>query len=270
MGDFNTVDNFIQNAELAYIPNTVDINNFSSANDDNFSNINWNNNLITCQRIEDINKFTNLNSYTRDIVNIYKELTDLSELNTDNSDKMDENEEIKKHKEKINKFIESFKEIKNDFIIELNKYKDIEAEYKINYEKLQSDINKINDFKEFSILINTKYEDINIKDLNEQILKITEEIKENNSVRELESKYRIQNYMINLYLNNFIREINSCNSGNTCSLCLQRPVDVFMEPCGHTGCSECINKMKERTGEYNCNCFLCRKTIIKFHKLYFT
>ena len=57
--------------------------------------------------------------------------------------------------------------------------------------------------------------------------------------------------------------------GNTCSLCLQRNVDTYMQPCGHTGCSECIKKLKDKMGDYDCNCFICRKRVEKFGVLYF-
>jgi len=55
--------------------------------------------------------------------------------------------------------------------------------------------------------------------------------------------------------------------GSTCSLCLQKQVDTFLEPCGHTGCGECIDKYIKR--DSNNNCFICRQTIFKRHKLYF-
>ena len=48
-----------------------------------------------------------------------------------------------------------------------------------------------------------------------------------------------------------------------------KPVDTFLNPCGHTGCEDCIKKLKEREGEYNTNCFLCRQRVNSFHKIYF-
>ena len=63
--------------------------------------------------------------------------------------------------------------------------------------------------------------------------------------------------------------MNQGNIGSTCSLCIQQPVDTFLNPCGHTACSNCIEKLKERENEHNLNCFICRQRVNSFHKLYF-
>ena len=76
-------------------------------------------------------------------------------------------------------------------------------------------------------------------------------------------------YILKYYLHHFIKKMNHGNIGSTCSLCLQKPVDTFLNPCGHTGCKECIETLKKREGEYNTNCFLCRQRVNSFHKIYF-
>ena len=145
-----------------------------------------------------------------------------------------------------------------------------EKEYKENYEKSQTDIQKITDFKDFMISNHSKYLDLDSSELSELFLKTIKDIEKDNKLKEYNDKYMKQNYITNLYINRFLKRINGCNIGSTCSLCLQRQVDTFMEPCGHTACSECIDELKQRNGEYSCNCFLCRKKVFKFHKLYFT
>ena len=59
--------------------------------------------------------------------------------------------------------------------------------------------------------------------------------------------------------------INQMNVGSTCSICLQDNVDSYFNPCGHTACSNCINK----NSEYDRPCPLCRKQVRSIHKLFF-
>ena len=260
----NINDNINANTDLTYIND----NNFMNNMSDNYSQISWNNKIISCQKIENLNNTHNLDNKVNEILNIYKDLTllDTFEIPDDYSN----DEEVKGHLEEINKFNELFKTIKDNYLKQTEKTIILQTEYKKEDEKLQSDIEKVSDFKEFAYSINTKYKDLDTDKLNENILEISKKIKDSHDDK-TKLEYLKQNHILNLYLYKFIREINSCNNGSTCNLCLQRQVDTFMEPCGHTGCSECIEILKNRSGgEYNCNCFICRKNVIKFHKLYFT
>ena len=56
---------------------------------------------------------------------------------------------------------------------------------------------------------------------------------------------------------NLLKKINNGNVGNTCSLCLQNPVNKYFNPCGHTACDKCIDHLYEKSEDvYNVNCFL--------------
>ena len=244
-------------------------NDLTYVNDNNFSQISWNNTIISCQKIENLNSLHNFDNVVQEIINIHKEIT----YDNDYEFKKDYqgDEEVNKHEIMINNFSDNYKTISQEF----QKHQQLtlisETKYKTNYDKLQSDIGKVTDFKEFALSINSRYENLETNKLNESILEIIKKINDDNDNNPLKEDFVKQNYIFNLYLYKFIKEINSCNNGSTCSICLMNKVDTFMEPCGHTGCSECIEKLKERSGgEYNCNCFLCRKNVIKFHKLYFT
>ena len=77
-----------------------------------------------------------------------------------------------------------------------------------------------------------------------------------------------QTYNINKkkykYYFEIIKIINNFNMGNTCSICVERTVDSFLNPCGHTACNICIEKMNNLNG-----CFICRMPIINTKKLYY-
>lgn len=55
--------------------------------------------------------------------------------------------------------------------------------------------------------------------------------------------------------------LRNSNIVHTCPVCFMNPVDVFIQPCSHTFCSECIQKTN--------SCFFCRSSIKKTSKLYF-
>lgn len=218
--------------------------------------------------VQNITSYHKPNLESKKVSNIYFKLTNLiDDIPEDYT--QEEDDEIIKHKKIITCFHQSIV----DFIAKLNEQKEKtlskEKDFKISYQKIKSDVDKLKDFSNFMTTIDNKYTDVVFENINKSILDASEKISDNNNHEEIKKQFIKQNYIYSLYIDS-IKSINSFNSGNTCSLCLQRPVDTFMEPCGHTGCSECIKMLQSRNGEFNCNCFLCRKSIFKFHKLYFT
>lgn len=57
---------------------------------------------------------------------------------------------------------------------------------------------------------------------------------------------------------------HNTNDKYTCSICMERPINCAVTPCGHSFCFECINIWKES----NPNCPTCRKQITKIQKIY--
>jgi hypothetical protein len=55
--------------------------------------------------------------------------------------------------------------------------------------------------------------------------------------------------------------LRSTNISYTCPVCLQNQVDVFIQDCGHSMCSQCVSKAIQ--------CFFCRSHISHISKLYF-
>ena len=229
-------------------------------------------NMLPSQRIEELNMYLSDRGETNETIKeIYKIHYDLIQSNNNtNYIPNKEDKSIIHHEQLIKDNMSSFYKLLEEFQTQNNLLLTYEKEYKDNYEKSQKDIQKINDFKDFIISIHSKYKDLDSSKLSELFLETIKNINKDNKLKEYNDKYMKQNYITTLYLNRFIKQINGCNMGSTCNLCLQRQVDTFMEPCGHTACSECINKLKHINGEYACNCFLCRKKVFRFHKLYFT
>ena len=147
---------------------------------------------------------------------------------------------------------------------------DIEVNYKKSIEETKKDIENIDTFTLFLKNIFKKFPD------NEEITKISGDIydlslkiKNDNHCIELRKSYQKELYILNEY-QEVLKKINNGNIGNTCSLCLQRPVNKYFNPCGHTACDECIDALYEKSDNvYNVNCFLCRKKINSNHPIYF-
>lgn len=215
-------------------------------------------------RVEEVSSY-NLNKNSKEVINIYNSLLNVALTN----ETYEPTEEDKKIKENFKDLLNSFEKFKKDIGKEKHKLLDCEKEFKISYEKIQKDLDKISDFKDFIIKLDEKHKDFVPENLNSSLKEIVKKINENNDHCEKKQELLKQTFIYNNYLD-VVKNFNSVNNGSTCNLCLGKQVDTFMEPCGHTGCSDCIEELKRRNSEYNVNCFICRKEVYKFHKLYFT
>lgn len=60
---------------------------------------------------------------------------------------------------------------------------------------------------------------------------------------------------------NILKNILNIKNSTMCSLCIERTVDTFNDPCGHTFCSTCVMRQ-------NRVCPMCRATVIGARRLY--
>ena len=276
----NGSDNIPQNRNQF---SNEDMNNpgysFNFENSDNFENMTplqvapWISDFNTCNTIENLNTTSNfeLNQDIQKIIDIHQDMVGLlSDRFTVELDKEKE-EELVEHKKIIENGMKSIELLSDRFQEQQKKTLLAEKKFKEVLSETSDDANKIKDFTTFMIQMDSKYKDPEIKSLNKTMIDISDKIKKNSKCEELKQDYQKQTYLMKYYLHHFIKKLNGANLGSTCSLCLQRQVDTFMNPCGHTGCSECIQMLKESGGnEYTTNCFMCRKVVIKFQKIYFT
>ena len=100
------------------------------------------------------------------------------------------------------------------------------------------------------------------------IVDLAQTIRDTDSSQSLKETYEKELDLLQLYVQGFMKEVNGLNIGNTCALCLQRPVTKYMNPCGHTGCDECLATLQEDSGTRS-RCFMCRTPVMKLQKLYF-
>ena len=178
-------------------------------------------------------------------------------------------EDIKKHKD----FLQETKSIldkgMNGFTKEQEKLLVIEKKYKDSMKKTSADIEIIETFINFIANTTSKYPHVNFNDVETNIQNICQEIKDKNESIQLKKDYCKQLFITNLYTQKLVKNVNVMNVGFTCSLCLQAPVTTYINPCGHTGCEDCIKKLQSY-GSDNYNCHICRKPIISFQKIYFS
>ena len=80
------------------------------------------------------------------------------------------------------------------------------------------------------------------------------------------NEYYNSRLKINKYLE-IIKKINSVNTTNTCPTCMSNAVSVYLNPCGHTMCGECYDRL---TNNGDRKCFLCRARVLSKFPLYFS
>jgi hypothetical protein len=153
-----------------------------------------------------------------------------------------------------------------------NKVLEMENVYKNQIKGTKEDVEKITTFSDFLKNIVNQFPEENDEEINaitDDLVSLSEKIKNNNNCMKIRKEYQRELYLLNEY-RGFLKKINNGNIGNTCSLCLQNPVNTYFNPCGHTGCSECIKALyASNEHEYNVNCFICRKRISSNHPIYF-
>jgi len=186
---------------------------------------------------------------------------------------------------------EAFKEIKKDldasletvattmgkFQAQRDKVHKLEDSFHLALQVNETSISKVTDFIDFLHVLDVKHDDVGkdtLTDIVKSIKRLGDAIKGSSQIKAAQHEYETELYTLKYYLQHFIKPLNGGNIGSTCSLCLQKPVDTFLEPCGHTGCSGCIEKAHDDSHS-NSNyptpsCFICRTKITRSRKIYFS
>ena len=170
-----------------------------------------------------------------------------------------EDDNVKKCSDMFDEFIKDYKK-KQEYYLECkNKLQGEISRSKNNIKKLDLIIQFIreldkdcNDQETEELLNNLKNLSNKIENDKNIIIARTEYIK---------SRKDIENNL------NLVKKINSMNMSNTCPLCLTNPVNIYLNPCGHTCCEECYGRLSNNNEN---KCFLCRSNIMSKNPLYFS
>lgn len=232
----------------------------------------WNTDLSDTDMIEKITQnMKSDNIYENKLVSIKAELLETFETLDDSFKEDIEKDdtyknEIKEITGNINLIDNMLKKIEHQSEVVLEK----EIVYKKQMNDTKGDIEKLDTFNLFLKDIHLKFPENNeINNISQDICNLSEKIKNENNCLTSRREYQKELYLLNEY-HNLLKKINNGNIGNTCSLCLQNPVNKYFNPCGHTACDKCIDKLYEKSeNQYTVNCFLCRKRINSNHSIYF-
>jgi len=207
---------------------------------------------------------------------LMNELTDLkNELysylqgNLIAEDKYD-TEEFKGTKKDIDASLETVATTMGKFRAQRDKVHKLEDKYHRALQVTDTSISKVTDFIDFLHVLDVKHDDVEedtLTDIIKSIKRLGDAIKGSSQIKAAQHEYETELYALKYYIQHFLKPLNGGNIGSTCSLCLQKPVDTFLDPCGHTACSGCIEKVHD---EFHSNCFICRTKIARSRKIYFS
>ena len=180
-----------------------------------------------------------------------------------------ETEDFKETRKNIDASLETVASTMAKFKEQRHKVQKLEDKYHRTLQVADTSISLVTDFIDFLHVMDVKHDDVatDLTDIIKDIKCLGDAIRSSTKVTTAQREYETELYTLKYYLQHFIKPLNGGNIGSTCSLCLQKPVDTFLEPCGHTGCSGCIVKVHD---EYDSNCFICRTKIARSRKIYFS
>jgi len=153
----------------------------------------------------------------------------------------------------------------------------IDKEYKKEIKEVQSKITMIESMITF--LNQITYSNIDKKDLQDitdKMKTVSEGVLKNVKIITTREKYVQKRKELYPHLH-LMRQLNQWNVANMCPICFRGQVTHYLNPCGHTGCKECLERnRKERDSsnmmpqsEPSFECAFCREQISSIKPLYF-
>jgi len=215
--------------------------------------------MTTCSQENE--NITEIIKIKNGIINILNNNDDIFEENGSGVTENDEDTDI------FNKLTEDYDKFYEDYKKEQSKYFEYEKNLNIEITNSKNNIKKldmiVNFMKEFD-------DDVCPDGLTENIMAnmeiLSKNIEENSRIADIRKEYINSRKMINKYLS-FIKKMNKLNTSNVCPLCLTNAVNIYLNPCGHTCCDSCYEKLE---ANHEKKCFLCRCKIMQKNPLYFS
>ena len=229
--------NITSHDNYEYIIDTID-NNISSVCTE------------TSEISEDVNNVINIKNNIIDILNSVNDI--------DNSVTVSD---------KLVKLTDLYDDFKKEYLEKQSQY--FESEKKMNnmINDSKTNIKKLDVVMDFMKTLDTEECDDGLNStIIENIKKYTEKLNDNERLTEAKNNYIQMRKEIVKYLN-VIKKLNSVNVTNTCPTCLTNPVNIYLNPCGHTLCDDCYNRI---SNDHERKCFLCRTRVMNKSPLYFS
>lgn len=281
MGDS---DNDLINNETHHIVRNID-NNITDSQSNEIKNLKHDFKLIKKELLKFMNNESiDLEEIEEDIK--IHEATELSKLEVEDKegeDKEGEDKELskvevkdkegedKEVEEDFDKNISDLLDSYDKFITNYSKVQEnyfyAEKELKSNINKTKIDIKMLNSSIEYTENITKDY----LKNTDDTILidslkSLGNIIKSNTHTYEKKKNYVKKRKEVEKYLN--VIEKMNLNISNTCTICMSNNVDRYFNPCGHTCCEKCINRISEYDNRLTC--LICRVNVMEVRKLYFS
>ena len=174
------------------------------------------------------------------------------------------------HNEDIDRIMNDIKELfsENNFYKLQDELNELEKKLNNEISKSKDNINKIDIFIKFINDINySNIENNDLEEIKKKSEDICKKIDNNKELNEIREKYISKRKELNSYIY-FIQKINNYNISNICPICITKPVDRYLHPCGHTFCENCLMRSNNINRNLN-NCMICRKTYNSINQLFF-
>uniref|UniRef100_A0A6C0F6A8 RING-type domain-containing protein n=1 Tax=viral metagenome TaxID=1070528 RepID=A0A6C0F6A8_9ZZZZ len=172
-----------------------------------------------------------------------------------------ESKELHAIKQSLHATIQTVKDVYLHMNTQMKKVDTLEKQYKNELDTVHRNVSKLTDFIDFLNILIAKHDDLDITEIVKGIRTIIHTLSDNTSIKLLHDSYKFESSLLQYYIEHFVKPINGGNMGTTCSICMQRSVNRFLDPCGHTICSECLQECQD-------SCFICRSHIIQSRPLY--
>lgn len=189
-------------------------------------------------------------------IQIQEEL--VKEMNEDFDIAYEERPELKQ----VQTLLENYRKINDKYMKDSRDLKEAMKQSEREIEILNSHCNYIRKLQDTY----TSESDDSFSYLVKDIEALSLKIKENNDLKEIRKRYTETRREMLSYLS-LIKQINQFNLGTTCSLCLANNVDGYFNPCGHTACNQCMDKLD--TMSRDAPCPFCKKKIMTTRPLFF-
>ena len=168
---------------------------------------------------------------------VYSYIDDRPKDETENFDELIEyrTEDFKEFSDivkELTAFRKQAKNIRGAFNLKYDEVKSLEMQLTnldTLYEYLTDDQTwkeKVADLKAYYV------EKSNYDEMKAELIRLEEQ---KNHIETITSEFKIQN-----------------NQGGMCSICSERSIAIFLDPCGHVSCEECMGNMVPRRGERSC------------------